>query len=1369
MIFAHNIDFPLKRSFYQLVTFGETLDVCPYNLLKQGKSLVILGEPGMGKTHTLREIWKISEDYVWVPPASLICNPERFASKGSNRCLVIDGIDELASLQDTDVLNSILNALGKINYPKFVLSCRPAEWKQVTSSLEIQEDDDEGPEVLSLQGLSKEQATEYLSKLGSDCDANAILEHLDQVNLPEFYRNPLYLNLVCEILSRGEPVDFTNKYDAYNHICQVLLSDYCKTHIEFSGQEKLSRDWAFNAAGAICASLLITGRPFINTNQPNVERDNSLALDISEVEGLPNANEVRVILGSPLFQVAENEPECLSPFHRSIAEFLAAHWITNTLEDQHFTRDRFMQSIMVEAEIPSSLRGMCAWLALNEEFTDRVIETDPYGLLIYSDVEQLPSCKIRKLINELVVLDHKHTSFQSENWKEIVPRLVQADTASTVAEIISDESVGSQRKLLFIEAIKVSDQTNVFEIGLRKILYRRSASYTERLHVLEILLEITQDVHYWIKVIKRLRKHRYLDSTEFCIFILDEIGAKIFPVSLVVECILADTGFIRDRNRSGLLQSSSILRLAGHFFIDDYSELLDLISSGIEVFLESEQNNSRYSPSWGSISSFCYPLVERLYKAGSLEFGKFLYWNTTIAKYGISDSSWRSGVDFLLASDTEFRRGLQSYYIDHPENLSFLELFLFRFDEISISLRLSFDDICFHVTQISKRLGSKENDKLVLTALLNFRSYTTDEIDYFSRICKPLIEKDKDLQKTIVEIRTKSQEKPNHSRNLYQRDSIDKNLVALEKLKSRREKIQKNLDDFENGYSKELEKCAKDYLGVNHYGINDRNPRKRVSDEVGEELLNSALKGFRATMNRNDLPTSKDFAESNSRTMAEFQYYSLFAGLAEHLEEFGTFSGVRDEVLLTAFYTLRKYQWIDYQLRVKLSSSIEQEVFPKYGESEVYRLWFEPRIIDGSFDYTEFLSLTNNMQNPSVVVPMVQDWLCTYDTIFEKQAKKLISNLLYPERIYSLVNKDRLVEAALHRLNSKDSGNAKYWASLVFYLDIETFIDKVDVHIQSDIELIWCIRDISRTEVLSDNDYYEKLNLELSGNQLYWIIRNYREKWKHIEYWPGRMDGDMNPWDASEYLQFCIRRLATKVDEHSHDLLDALISETNDGYSECLCEAQSLQNRARIQHCLPSISIGSLNQLLTDNSPYSPKDLQAVILATLDELQRQIYENQEDYAKPFYTSRGGPRSETECRKLLIKMIRKPYGIKFLKERTTPSGVLPSMSVNFNDYKVFIEIKPQWNRNLWDDVNSFPANNFTAGYKTQNFGVYLVLWFGRSTCKGRYLKHPLSISDLPVLKNGPSTPNELNFLLTEHITEGKRDNLRVYVLDLEIKK
>lgn len=99
--------------------------------------LTVLGAPGLGKTWLMEKLGE-REDCCFVRATSFLRRPD--APLEDNRHLVIDGLDEVAAAQEGDPLHNVLKKLSACGKPRFILSCRSVEWRNVTAETDIADD-----------------------------------------------------------------------------------------------------------------------------------------------------------------------------------------------------------------------------------------------------------------------------------------------------------------------------------------------------------------------------------------------------------------------------------------------------------------------------------------------------------------------------------------------------------------------------------------------------------------------------------------------------------------------------------------------------------------------------------------------------------------------------------------------------------------------------------------------------------------------------------------------------------------------------------------------------------------------------------------------------------------------------------------------------------------------------------------------------------------------------------------------------------------------------------------------------------------------------------------------------------------------------
>ena len=67
------------------------------DLWKQTLPVVLIGDPGMGKSFLTESLVAANPAAKWVKAGAFVRNPQRYALSDDKSCLVIDGLDEVAA------------------------------------------------------------------------------------------------------------------------------------------------------------------------------------------------------------------------------------------------------------------------------------------------------------------------------------------------------------------------------------------------------------------------------------------------------------------------------------------------------------------------------------------------------------------------------------------------------------------------------------------------------------------------------------------------------------------------------------------------------------------------------------------------------------------------------------------------------------------------------------------------------------------------------------------------------------------------------------------------------------------------------------------------------------------------------------------------------------------------------------------------------------------------------------------------------------------------------------------------------------------------------------------------------------------------
>ena len=158
--------------------------------------------------------------------------------------------------------------------------------------------------------------------------------------------------------------------------------------------------------------------------------DNDASLAIPSYRGLSMVPPEKVIaaLGRRVF-VAGPAPESVDYAHRTTAEYLGAAWLAHAVRNG-MPFGRLQALIGIDGHPAPELRGLHAWLAVHlPEHADRLIDTDPYGVLTYGDAASLPRSSCAHLVRALGRLSQTDPWFRSGNWQS--PAIGAAETIPT--------------------------------------------------------------------------------------------------------------------------------------------------------------------------------------------------------------------------------------------------------------------------------------------------------------------------------------------------------------------------------------------------------------------------------------------------------------------------------------------------------------------------------------------------------------------------------------------------------------------------------------------------------------------------------------------------------------------------------------------------------------------------------------------------------------------------------------------------------------------------------------------------------------------------------------------------------------------------
>lgn len=1293
------------------------------DLLMHSGPIVVLGEPGMGKTELLKEL-SAKGGNAFCRAQQLINKPRPETLLGDKERLIIDALDEVSAQSDGDAVNLVLRKLGELDYPPFIISCRVADWRAAISAQAIADQyDDLPPLEVHLTPLDKDEQYELLTQLliGDAKRARTLLDHFVRFGL-DFLGNPQTLKLIAalpkdRLLPATSGALFENAID-------TLRKEHNRLKTE------LPHDLVLDAAGAAFSALILTSNSRI-TDQPSGAIDpTDKALPLAEIEAFDNGH-VKLAANTKLFAT---DLDGLTYTHRRIGEFVGARWLA-ARADTRAKRQRLLRLFRSHGLVPASLRGLHAWLARDPQLAEAVIDADPMGVVEYGDAEALSPEQARQLFTALERLSTHNPRFSG--WQEYrAAALVIPPLMSEVARVISNTGAEFGLRAFLLQQLKGAPTAESQRTLLRELMLSEAEPYGIRHESAQVLVALGGE--NWPVLLEELRQQIRKDALRLAYELIDDIGVEALSDEQIVAIVFAHDGLSvcpieseAERNTVlglfyPLAREVPVARLDGlldHFatqaevLLPEYADIEEnsLIDLQYALLLRRLKNDHAVEPLrlWQWLEPFNRPASYQRDQGREIRewlnknplVRRAIQWHVLIDKAGYKNISQRAW---------PLQLGIINLYPTQDEIISLLQ---------TLDSNDRTDERWREIIMLGRTWG--EEGKALREAAKLFAHHRSDLLTWIDNLA----------ERKIPEWERKQEE------NKRQRRA-----KQAAKFAEHRRDFFANIERVKSGQYSWIHSPAQAYL-KRFRNIGDNVPaHKRVAEWLGEEIAAATRIGFEAFLQAYPpRPSAKTIALSYAQSKCWPSGDIIVAALAERARTLSEpFEGVSSERLAAGLFECWHTAICDHAGLQELAPKIEVELKHRERWKQVVRLYIEPQLRQ-QVQHVDHLRAFMRSDDSGFGADLAENWLTHYPDMSVAAESEMIDRLLRSNR------RDALRELVVDRLEREiNDERRRNWQAVALIVDFDVAFARLGNKIEP--ELLWHFRDRS-----GHGRRYNGTGSFLSINQLAWLIATFREQWPQVGWPNSEMVGDVNPWDASEYIRTLITRLGSDVSTEAVAALTALRDAHEDSYTWALrmVSAEQLQKQADESYAPPTLD--QIKMILDDGPPNSVADLRVIVAEELRELGRRLRGSSEDEIDLYWTDDGLPHTENKCRDRTVSLLRghlAPLSIYTANEADMPQDKRADIVFQHDALLLPLEAKRQQHRDLWNAIDSQLETFYTGHWQAEGQGLFLVFWFGSG----------YKISAPPGGEAKPTSADDLQNKLEQN-SSVKAGRIEVIVLDL----
>lgn len=1303
---------------------------------------VLLGEPGAGKTTALQAEAEATSGIYLRIDQFIDDDPD---PDWRDNVLFLDGLDEIrASGGGDSILVRVRRQLKQLGMPPFRIACRAADWYGSTDREDLGAvSPDREIAVLLLEPLSRRDILAILRENFGIADPQAFIDEAENRGVADLLDNPQTLELLAEAVRDDHWP--RSRDETYRLACEKLAMEANKRHRNRNRGRSHSPDEVLDAAGQLCAVLLLSDKTGIALD-PDVADERFPTLDDLAP---PDTRVASRAIGSRLFG-PEGE-ERVVPYHRSIAEYLAARWLACRIDSEGLPLQRLLNLLLgPDGGVVASLRGLLGWLALHcRTARKRLIEIDPLVVIIYGDIEPMPIADKREI---LAALHHQAEHFLRRHWdarmghrfgaladtglvddfRAILEAPDRGDVSQVLANVVLD-IVGNGEVLPELAPVALG----IVRDDTRWPVVRRNA--------LGVWLRLSDDPQAALVLLADIAEGGVTDRNDELVGVLLQ---HLYPMHLDPDVLLQHLHSPQDEFLIGsylwfwehdlpervpdahlpeLLDD--LARRIGHHGLDRgqrmFERLIDpLLKRGIEKHGDSVDDSRLFA--WLGIGVDKSGYIRRE-KAEQQAITQWFEQRPERYKAMLA-SCFASCEQHEHPGYCVQKQMTRLRYAKLPEDIG-----LWHLEQADLTNGKTLARI--HLAEAVKALANRRGDSgLSLERLESWAEGSPERKDWLA----PLLYCEMDWRHTeAVEENTRAREWSviRRKRAVH----LTPHLPAIRDGSVRVDFIHELAGVWDNRY----------------FDAQGETPAERFASycDNADEVLAAADAGFRRCPERTDLPTVDEIIALNLRKREYLIGLPCLVGMELRWRDGAEYIECLDESVLRCMLAFRLIQgigntpgWFTWLVRERPEPVAE--VLIAYASAA---LKARQEHIDGIH------SLAHDPECRTVATIATPRLLESFPVRARTDQLHHLESLLKAALRYTPTALQPIIEKKLGR-KGMDVAQKVYWYATAALLDPKEYEAGLWRYVgRSEARAEYLADFLDGRDDVSGHDYpfsagtiSKLIELIAPHAQIEWLIGESRVT---------------RAMDRGDQVRALIRRLGAMPEPEAEQKIERLLGlPALVPLQRFLEDARHEHRLRRREHEFRFLSSRRVAQVLANDAPTSPADLAALVLHHLDDIEYAIRNENDDGFRVFWNiekgKEPGRREENLCRDALLTRLRSrlaPLGVDCQPEVDYANDKRADIRISYrNEFELPIEIKRDSNPSLWTRLREQLIDQYTIAPKAHGYGIYLVLWFG----------------GLPCARDGgkkPRSPDELRQRLENQLDRIERQRVFVRVLDVSWPK